>query len=312
MAFNGYGFEGGSAAIGEAEFASIMAGVSDHGILGDYLGTAFNATRVAGSRAMLINAGKLWVPGVLGHLDTNTQTPAASANSSGNPRIDVAVARVDWTANTVTLAIVEGTPSSNPQPPAITVSTAGTIRQNPGTIFELPLRQARLESGDGEYSVAAVAAGERRYWLDAGKIVIPATSVLPPHKPGRILLRGDEIWQSNGTRWLVHKEYTNTGWSVLHSNLAGYSGDIAGRIQNGVATILIRLLKTGEVVSHVNFTLSLPSAYRTNATIKQGLYVEDGGGWIEIPASATPTLEFYAVTARTLVPIIACINYPIN
>lgn len=236
MAFNGVGFEG---TVGEAEFADMLGAVGEHGIMGTFNGSAFSATRVAGARQMLIVAGKCYAPGVRGELTVDTATTASSANSSGNPRIDLVVARFNWSANTVTLVTLEGTPAANPSPPAMT--------QTPGTTFDVPIRQSVLASGAGEYTVADVAAGDRRHWVVAGKIVVPSTralTLLPAARAGLTVQRGGELLLGNGSGWDTYKEHADTG-VVETTAISGFTGLTRHRILNGYASVWLNWTKSG-------------------------------------------------------------------
>lgn len=62
-----------------------------------------------------------------------------SANASGNPRIDLVVLRADWIAQTIRLAVKEGTPAGSPAVPALT--------QSAGTLWEIPLAQIAVAAG---------------------------------------------------------------------------------------------------------------------------------------------------------------------
>ena len=70
---------------------------------------------------------------VRGHYYNSTaqETLTISAASGTNPRIDLVVARLDPTANSIVLAIVTGTPATTPTAPAPT--------QTESAVYELPL-----------------------------------------------------------------------------------------------------------------------------------------------------------------------------
>lgn len=61
-----------------------------------------------------------------------------ASNSSGNPRIDRIVERLDKTANSVSLAVLTGTPGVTPSPPALTRTS---------TIWEISLAQVEVANG---------------------------------------------------------------------------------------------------------------------------------------------------------------------
>jgi len=255
MAFNAAGFDG---TVTEADFAAMMAGVGDHGILGTYNDSLFSATRVVAARQMLIQPGVVLAPGCAGTLTVATNSPAASANSSGVPRIDLVVARFDWSANTVVLATKEGTPAASPQPPALT--------QTPGTLFEVPLRQSRLNSGSAEYTTTDVAAGDRRYWLQSGVITLPSTTPYPVAKVGRVLQHPDTnelVMYSAAGAWQRWKAHSNTGAQLLFNAVSGFSGTTYGQIVNGWAIVQFFWTKgTASIADAEIDGFALPAAYR--------------------------------------------------
>lgn len=79
-------------------------------------------------------------------------TKAIGANSSGNPRIDRVVLRLDPSANTLALAVLEGTPGASPSAPALTQTDSGT--------YELSL--AKVAVGNGVSTITAGNVTEER------------------------------------------------------------------------------------------------------------------------------------------------------
>jgi hypothetical protein len=98
-----------------------------------------------------------------------------ASNSSGNPRIDRVVMRLDPSANTITSAVIQGTPAGSPTPPALTQVDSGTWEESVG--------QVRVENG-----VATIASGketdERRY---CPARVRPMLSTLRPTSTGDLV-----------------------------------------------------------------------------------------------------------------------------
>lgn len=70
-----------------------------------------------------VKSGQAWIQGVFYQSDAEIVLPISTADAT-NDRIDRVVIRVDWVANTVGLAILQGTPATNPVPPALTQNTA--------------------------------------------------------------------------------------------------------------------------------------------------------------------------------------------
>lgn len=84
------------------------------------------------SNQVVVPSGSAIVGGIHYYNDADILL-TISSNTSGNPRIDRVVLRANWSTQTVTATIVEGTPASTPIPPALT--------QNWGTVWECALAQ---------------------------------------------------------------------------------------------------------------------------------------------------------------------------
>lgn len=74
-----------------------------------------------------VDKGSYWFLGRL-YLSDAIETITIDSNSSGNPRIDSIVLSCDYSAQTIRLGIVKGTPASSPVAPTLT-QTIGTLYQ---------------------------------------------------------------------------------------------------------------------------------------------------------------------------------------
>lgn len=90
------------------------------------------------SAAVYVRPGRALVHGTF-YESTATETVAISPNASGNPRIDIVVLEKDWTAQTIRLAVVEGTPAASPAPPSLT--------QTNGVLWQIPLAHVAVANG---------------------------------------------------------------------------------------------------------------------------------------------------------------------
>lgn len=79
---------------------------------------------------------------------------AVGSNSSGNPRIDRVVVRLDATFNTIVLAVLAGTPGASPVPPTLTQAIDG--------VWEISLAQIAVANGAASI-VTANITDERRF-----------------------------------------------------------------------------------------------------------------------------------------------------
>lgn len=83
-----------------------------------------------------VNPGAAWIKGHYFESDALETLPIASSDFT-NPRIDRVVVRLDWVANTIGLAVLQGAPAVNPIAPSLTQNTAR---------WELPLAQVRVDA----------------------------------------------------------------------------------------------------------------------------------------------------------------------
>lgn len=250
MAFTGVGFTG---TVDQDQFSEILNGIAEHGVLGPYEGSALSAAKVVGARQFRVQPGQVYVPGVIGTLTTVTDTAASSALAGSLPRIDLLVARFTWAAtSTVVLAVKEGTPAAAPLAPGLT--------QTPGSVFEVPLVQAKLTTASGgEYQTADMTP--RRYWLQAGKILVPTNTPRPANVAGRVLLQPGALYIGRGSFWETYRSESDTGETTLPAP-AGWSGGTSARILNGVVFLDFGWTWTSGPFSDDEIPFPLPETYR--------------------------------------------------
>jgi hypothetical protein len=92
-----------------------------------------------------VPSGEAWIKG---HFYENTalETLAIGTANPTNPRIDRIVVRLDWTNNTIYLAVLQGVPAASPNPPAVTMNSA---------IWDINLANVRVNAG-----VTTIATGD--------------------------------------------------------------------------------------------------------------------------------------------------------
>lgn len=179
--------------------------------------------------------GKGWYSG------TSDITKAISANSSGQPRIDLVVLGLDRATQLVTEYVKAGSPSSNPQPPALQRDATGS-----GTgKWEIPL--ARVAVANGAATISAGNVTPVAPWIGAGQLIMPDRDSL------------DRIWTPTpGTTAIVGQDmfvYTvaggwrlaqwNTAWGLIGGQEYAATG---GAFSIGVTTSEIPLnLSSGAV-----------------------------------------------------------------
>jgi len=87
---------------------------------------------------VIVSPGTALVRGIFYSNDADV-TLAIAANASGNARIDTIILRADFTAQTVRLAVRQGTPAATPVAP--------TLTQTDGVQWEIPLADVAVANG---------------------------------------------------------------------------------------------------------------------------------------------------------------------
>jgi hypothetical protein len=250
MAITSAGYTG---TVDQVDFAEMLQGVADHGVVGEWNDSSLSASKVSGQRTMLVQPGSVWVPGVLTKL-TVAQNAVAAGALSGTTRIDLLVAKFNWSTGATTFEMKAGTAGTG-QPPAVT--------QTPGVLWEVPLRQGTLTTASpSEYVSSSVT--ERRYWIQQGKYVLANATQLPPAKIGAVAYRPDskQVLTFNGAGWDTYKAYSDTGWNQIVAPIGGFTGATWGRIVNGMASVAFPWVKgSTSITSATNIDITLPTAY---------------------------------------------------
>lgn len=254
---------------------------------------------------------------VNGRLYENTAalTLAIGANASGNPRIDTVVLRVDYTAQTIRAAVLQGTPAGSPVRPTLTQTAV---------IYEMPLADVAVANGftvinqvdvtNRQRAVHSLAAGWQAIAnhanyvptlnYDAAPVGIGTTAYAVP-----ILLTGNMLVQdvvlrhitTNITYTIIWGIYTqdvndgNTSENTLRLVAQGSGSGTTGGTANLVllATPAPQLLAPGAYWLVFNVTASSGAGIALasvagNAFDEVLFRVRSGAGLVSIPQ----TLDF--------------------
>lgn len=254
MAIISRGFTG---SVDQTEWAKMMTAASGSGLLGAFQGTGFNAA-ASGTRQLTIQPGELWANGVHVNMDAAAATTSSAANSSGLPRIDLIVMRVNWGTGASALTVIPGTPAGTPSAP--------TFNKNPGVVVDIPLWEARLNASATTYTNLQT----RRYWVQDGLYVVPVDTTLPDMPAGRLaVLPRDEggilVGRGDGTAPDEVRTWRDSGWlDVGIAAPGGFGGSVKGRIANGVVELMFNWTKLSTSTgSNVTFSSApLPIGWR--------------------------------------------------
>lgn len=138
---------------------------------GPVAGHAFELEPYADSTGMnvKVKAGQALVRGHY-YDSTGTETIIIPAANATNPRIDRVVLRLDPTANTILLHLLQGTPAASPTAPALT--------QTDGAIYDLPLAQVYVAANATVIAPGNVTDERTLYSPWTGSVTIAAVSGL--------------------------------------------------------------------------------------------------------------------------------------
>ena len=122
---------------GSADFRAYFQCLMTNGVI-NKIGDELEITQaLTPAKTVLVSTGAIYINGVIREI-TSDLTLDVSENVSGNPRIDVIVARLNLTDRQVEFAILEGTPASSPVAPSVTQNS---------TIWEISLAEIDLANG---------------------------------------------------------------------------------------------------------------------------------------------------------------------
>jgi hypothetical protein len=123
MNINDLGFpftsDGGDRRYGSADFREYFDKLLDGGIVGDVGNELSVEPQAVPNKSIYVDTGVIFIKGAMRILETTT-TLSLADNTSGNPRIDRVVARLNYMDKKIEFAVLEGTPGSSPSVPNLT------------------------------------------------------------------------------------------------------------------------------------------------------------------------------------------------
>lgn len=184
---------------------------------------------------------------------------ALDANTSGNPRLDLIVLRLDRSNFTVRLGKTKGTPAAVPAAPAA-IQDAGT-----SGVYELPVATVRVTSSGttGQPSILAGDVTPLDWWL-APPPVTTASTRMPPASHGQVVHQYDtgRVMRAVGNTYVAQSEIG--AWTKLSVG-SGWSTDaIYAQRVNGMTYLQAFAALTGTTRDANQDTnlLTLPAAFR--------------------------------------------------
>ncbi|WP_432078669.1 tail fiber domain-containing protein [Streptomyces sp. YPW6] len=202
MAITSYPFD--EQPVSEGQFSYLFRELQSTGVADQVGGSGFNTYGDSSGMQVKVAPGFALVRG---HAIQSTGTEAVTiAAASTSARVDRVVLRLDPAANSIVIAVVQGTPGGGA--PALTQTDTG--------VYEFPLAQVSVAVGAATISASAVTS-ERRF---IGNTVGGWTSTTRPQSPriGRLGLN------TSTNTW---EYWTGSAWSALAPTVTWAS--ISGR-----------------------------------------------------------------------------------
>lgn len=224
--------------VDDNEYEILGAAWSTDGVVGSPADTPVVYADSSGMQVKLRSGKYAVVHGKGWYSGTSDITKTITANSSGQPRIDLVVLGLDRATQLVTEYVKTGTASSTPQPPALQRDAAGS-----GTgKWEIPL--ARVAVANAAATVSAGNVTPVAPWIGTGQLILPDVASLDrvwTPTPGTTAIVGQDLYlytAANGWR----PAHWNTSWGVIGGK--EYAGDNAVTslgIGPGVGEILLNM-----------------------------------------------------------------------
>jgi hypothetical protein len=249
----------GGGGVTDARYEQLIGAVMPSGLIGTtalsslvYGDSSGRQVKVQPSRGAIVRGFK-W------ETDGAGLTRSIAANSSGNPRIDLAVLRLNRTDYSVTFQVIQGSPSASPVAPAITQNTGST------GVWEMPLAQIAVANNATTITAANVTNVS---WYVGGPNLIGTSAAFPTVAPGATFTATDtgKRYDAIGSAWHLTSE---NGALVEVTPAAGWTAETAVRVMRRNGWTMLKLIaywngSTRAPGSNVTIC-TLPAEYRSAA-----------------------------------------------
>lgn len=266
-----YPFDAGAGAnVTEAQWREMARLWLPTGVIDGELNELAVSERAAGANLSVdVASGVAWVRGHYFKSDA-VENLAISAAHATLGRIDRVIVRVDFTANTVALAVLEGTAAASPAAPSLTQNTS---------TWEISLAQVSVPATDTTIANAQITS-ER-------------TIIKAPGFDHSTAPANGETWVYNSTTGLF--EPGSSGTSLATDPLWNAAGDMA--YASGADTGARLPIGTAGQVLKVNAGATAPEWAAAGTTVVSGSYTGNSTNDRTIPLAGTP--KFVVITGAS-------------
>lgn len=176
----------GGGAVTDLRYEQLMAEISGSGLLGDPGVTQLMYADSTGRQIKLKPFRKAVIRGFRWETDADGLTVPLAANTSGFPRLDLGVLRLDRSTWNVRFVIKQGAASANP------VAPTPTQNEDADGMWEIPVGTARVASTTTTQATSglpSIAAGDVTPldWFLAPPPIVTRTGRMPPVRPGQVV-----------------------------------------------------------------------------------------------------------------------------
>lgn len=246
MAETSYPSAGGGA-VTDANYELLMGGATGDGLIGSpafsalaYGDSSGRQVKIRGSRAAIVR-GFRW------QTDSAGLTLPVAANSSGQPRKDLVVLRLDRNTYNVRATILTGTAGASPAAPSPVVADP------PSQYFDLPLATVTVPSAAAPGPVLGAGDVVESTWYLAEPMIVGKSTYMPTSVPGRLIWQYDvnNLWVGNagGSYDNVQRD---SGW-INQTLTAGWTAidniGVKVRRKADIIFLTMRLRRTGGAVA---------------------------------------------------------------
>lgn len=246
----------GGGSVTDERYEALIGSVVPSGLIGSYGTADLVYADSSGMQVKVRPSRGAIVRGFRWESDGAGVVRAIDPNTSGQPRIDLAVLRLNRADWTVTFQVIKGTPAASPLPPSPTQSEATTGK------WELPL--AQIAVANNATSVASSNVTSRAQYIGGfnyeGDRSIPPQ---PPQNPAFFYAGDASRHYSNmgGTAWQIFAENGPLTAITLSS---GWTGGVYARRWNGFVFLQGYVVRSGpNLASNTASNLcTLPGPFR--------------------------------------------------